>query len=113
MDKETAKKEIEKLVKDYEELRNQYGQTGYDEQQFCTHVLNKFFKALGWDVDNVENKSEYYCDVSLQYRLRSEESTKFPITHLDILLKLIPNSSLKQKLHQQHLKQKRPSSSNS
>ena len=78
MDKETAKKEIEKLVKDYEELRNQYGQTGYDEQQFCTHVLNKFFKALGWDVDNVENKSEYYCDVSLQYRLRSEESTKFP-----------------------------------
>lgn len=78
MDKETAKKKIEELVKDYDEYRNQYSKTGYSEQQFCIHVLNKFFKALGWDVDNEEKRSEYYCDVSFQYKLKSEESTKFP-----------------------------------
>jgi hypothetical protein len=91
MNKESAKNDLEKLIKDYEEHRDQYSQKGYDEHQFCTRILNRFFKILGWDVDNNENNSEYYCDVVLQYKLKSSKPT------LNFLQKL--------KLLQQNLKQ--------
>ncbi|MFH0898823.1 MAG: DNA methyltransferase, partial [bacterium] len=78
MTKESAKKEIVKLIKDYELHRNEYKQKGYDEHQFCMRILNRFFNALGWDVENNQVKSEFYCDTIFQYKLKNEKTTKFP-----------------------------------
>ncbi|MDZ4808145.1 MAG: N-6 DNA methylase [Bacteroidota bacterium] len=78
MKKEAAKKELTKLISDYEIHREQYAQKNYDEHQFCTQVLNRFFKLLGWDVENIANHSEYYCEIILQYRLKGKSSTTFP-----------------------------------
>jgi type I restriction-modification system DNA methylase subunit len=78
MIKEAARKELTKLINDYVIHREQYAQKGYDEHQFCTQVLNRFFKILGWDVENLANHSEYYCDIILQYRLKGKDSTTFP-----------------------------------
>ena len=78
MTKEAAKKEIEKLVNDYELHRNEYKQKGYDEYQFCIRILNRFFNALGWDVENKLNKSEWYCDTIFQFKLKNKDTTKRP-----------------------------------
>ena len=78
MKKEAAQKDLAKLLSDYEIHREQYAHKSYDEHQFCTQVLNKFFKILGWDVENVANHSEYYCEIILQYRLKGKNSTTFP-----------------------------------
>lgn len=78
MSKEAAKREIATLIKDYEMHRDEYKRKGYDEHQFCLRILNKFFTALGWDVNNDGNKSEFYCDTIFQFKLKHEKTTKFP-----------------------------------
>ncbi|MBI4647668.1 MAG: hypothetical protein HY738_14045 [Bacteroidia bacterium] len=78
MTKESAKKEIEKLIKEYELHRDEYKLKGYDEHQFCIRILNRFFDALGWDVENKLVKSEFYCDSIFQFKLKGEKTTKFP-----------------------------------
>jgi hypothetical protein len=145
MTPELAKKELAKLISDYEEHREQYHQKGYDEiilmlfefagkkpkvpnskpqaprksaqggflgtwdlglgtwnlelihckfkfveYTFRNEIINRFFKILGWDVDNPENLPEYNRDVIIHYKLKGKKSATRPDYAFGLLAALKP-----------------------
>jgi len=54
---------IKELVARFEEHKEAYTQGRYNETQLRRDFLDPFFKALGWDIDNEQGKSEAYRDV--------------------------------------------------
>jgi len=88
--KNEAKKELAKLISDYEENRDQYFKSDYDEIRFRNDIINRFFKILGWDVDNTENLPEYNRDVIIHYKLKGKKSTTRPDYAFGLLAKLKP-----------------------
>ena len=49
----TAPNEIKELVEKFERNLDAYKNPSYMEEQLKQEFINPFFKALGWDVDNV------------------------------------------------------------
>lgn len=78
MSRETARKEIEKLVERFDEHYHSYQDTRYDEAKTRLDFINKFFKALGWDVDNEAGRSEAFRDVVVEFKTKIKGRTKSP-----------------------------------
>jgi predicted type IV restriction endonuclease len=61
-------------------LRRQPGSplSQYNETQVRREFLDPFFKALGWDIDNVQGFAEAYKDVIHEDQIRIAGATKAP-----------------------------------
>jgi hypothetical protein len=78
MKKESAKKKIKELVERFESHLEEYKNKNYDEEQTKTDFIAPFFEALGWDVFNKQNLSEYFREVVVEDRVRHEGRIKKP-----------------------------------
>ncbi|HUM48551.1 MAG TPA: hypothetical protein PLD84_16580, partial [Chitinophagales bacterium] len=78
MSKESARKEIEKLIDVFEEHYNSYHATSYDEAKTRLDFINKFFKAFGWDVDNEAGAYEAYREVVVEDRFKAAGRSNAP-----------------------------------
>jgi len=76
--KEEAKQELIKLIQTFRNNLDQYKLPTYKEAQVRKEFIDKFFKFLGWDVDNNEGNSEQYKDVINEDALKIEGNTKAP-----------------------------------
>jgi predicted type IV restriction endonuclease len=54
---------ILELVERFERNKKSYMSPSYNETQLREEFINPFFEALGWDVRNVEGRTEAYKDV--------------------------------------------------
>ena len=64
------------LVERFERNRDEYTSGKYNETQLRNEVLNPFFEALGWDVDNRQGYAEAYKDVIHEDAIRIGAATK-------------------------------------
>jgi len=76
--KEEARKEVERLVKIFKDNFKQYKLPSYKEAHVRKDFIDKFFMALGWDVDNEQAASEQFREVISEDALKIEGSTKAP-----------------------------------
>jgi len=58
-----APKEVLKLIERFDRNRDAYRSSDYNEAQVRLELINPFFKALGWDVDNEQGYAEAYKEV--------------------------------------------------
>ncbi len=58
-----APQEIIDLVDRFERNREAYQSGKYNEMQLRREFIDPFFKALGWDVENISGFAEAYKDV--------------------------------------------------
>ncbi len=58
--KETAHQIISELVQRFEEQKDSYKKTEYNETLARRDFIDPFFKALGWDIDNSQGYAEAY-----------------------------------------------------
>ncbi|GHT35218.1 hypothetical protein FACS189427_04040 [Planctomycetales bacterium] len=73
LSKEEARQEIAKLVEQY---RNQSGTVEgaeYNETQVRCDYLNRFFSALGWDLDNAQGFAESFREVIQEFAVDVED----------------------------------------
>jgi type I restriction-modification system DNA methylase subunit len=80
-------KDIQSLVRKFEQDKNHYLQKGYNEAQVRIDFLNPFFQALGWDIENKAHKPPQERDVIVElspetslrpdYNFRINGNTKF------------------------------------
>lgn len=73
-----APREITKLVARFEQQLDAYKSGQYNETQVRREFLDPFFKALGWDIDNVQGFAEAYKDVVHEDQIRIAGDTKAP-----------------------------------
>jgi hypothetical protein len=73
-----APSEIEELVERYRANRADYEAGGYKETRVRREFIDHFFRALGWDVDNVAGYAEAYKDVVHEDALRIGTSATAP-----------------------------------
>ncbi len=59
----TAPKEINRLIERFQENRDVYCSSQYNEAQARIEFIDPFFKALGWDMTNEKGYAEAYNDV--------------------------------------------------
>jgi len=78
MDKESAKREVIKLVQIFRDNINQYKLSTYKEAQVRKEFIDKFFKLLGWDIDNEQGFSEQFKEVINEDAIKIEGNTKAP-----------------------------------
>ncbi len=57
-------REIRDLVERFQRNREAYKNPKYNETQVRREFIDPLFKALGWDVDNVQGYAEAYKDVA-------------------------------------------------
>ncbi len=69
---------IKDLANRFENNRDAYHSSGYNETQLRREFLDPFFKALGWDVDNEQGYSEAYKDVIHEDQIKVGGGTKAP-----------------------------------
>ncbi len=74
----SAPKEIEELVERFQRYQENYKSSQYNETQVRREFVDPFFKALGWDVDNVQGYAEAYKEVIHEDAIRVEESARAP-----------------------------------
>jgi hypothetical protein len=73
-----APETIRQLVQRFEEHREAYRLSKYNETQLRREFLDPFFEALGWDVFNKAGYAETYKDVVHEDSLDVEGATKAP-----------------------------------
>jgi hypothetical protein len=73
-----APKEVRDLVKRFEQNSEAYLSGQYNETQLRREFLDPFFKALGWDIDNVSGYAEAYKDVIHEDAIRIGGFIKAP-----------------------------------
>ena len=78
MDKETAKKEVVKLVQIFKDNINQYKLSTYKEAQVRKEFIDKFFTLLDWDIDNKAGNSEQFKEVVNEDAIKIGGNTKAP-----------------------------------
>lgn len=78
MDFETSKKEIGELVKEFGRHEHYYKSKDYDEENAKINFINKFFIALGWDVNNDLNVAPQYRDVIFEDKVEINGKKKAP-----------------------------------
>jgi adenine-specific DNA-methyltransferase len=76
--KEEAKEELKKLVDRFNENIDQYKRKTYLEAHVRKEFIDKFFKILGWDVDNDRGLPEQYKEVINEDSLKISGKTKAP-----------------------------------
>lgn len=74
----SAPKEILRLVDQFEQNFDSYKSGHYNEAQLRSEFLDPFFKALGWDMDNVQGLAEAYKDVVHEDAIRIGGAVKAP-----------------------------------
>jgi predicted type IV restriction endonuclease len=78
MDKETAYKKISELVNRFEEHKESYQNSDYNETKTRRDFIDPFFKAIGWDIDNEQGLAEAYREVIHEDKLKIDDTTKAP-----------------------------------
>ena len=78
LDKEQAKEEISRLVQVFKDNFRQYKLPTYKEAQVRIEFIDKFFKTLGWDVDNKQEFSEQFKEVVSEDAIKIGGNTKAP-----------------------------------
>ncbi|MCL2073349.1 MAG: Eco57I restriction-modification methylase domain-containing protein [Marinilabiliaceae bacterium] len=76
--KEEAIIKIKSLVQRFDEQKEFYKKTDYNETQTRRDFIDPFWKALGWDVDNENGYAESYREVIHEDRIKIGKETKFP-----------------------------------
>lgn len=86
-DLQSFRKDVEALVRKFEQDKHHYLAKGYPEAQVRIDFLNPFFDALGWDIENKAHKPPHERDVIVElspetslrpdYNFRINGSTKF------------------------------------
>ncbi|MCG2718029.1 MAG: N-6 DNA methylase [Nanoarchaeota archaeon] len=76
--KEDAKQEVAKLIQTFKDNIKQYKLSTYKEAQVRKEFIDKFFKALGWDIDNEQGNSERFKEVISEDSIKIEGKTKAP-----------------------------------
>ena len=76
--KEEAKKEIVILIETFKDNINQYKLQTYKEAQVRKEFIDKFFKLLGWDIDNEQGFSEQFKEVINEDAIKIQGNTKAP-----------------------------------
>lgn len=69
------KLQIHTLVKKYEQNRDFYCSSRFNETELRNQFLDPLFEALGWDIRNVANRSTSEREVLLEESLRENAST--------------------------------------
>ena len=75
---ESSRKEIEKLVKQFQENEHIYKTVAFDEENAKVKFISKFFKILGWDVDNELGFAPQYADVEFEDTIHIKGKAKAP-----------------------------------
>ena len=78
INKEEAKKEVSKLIKTFKDNIKQYKLSTYKEAQVRKEFIDKFFKFLGWDIDNKQGFSEQFKEVINEDAIKIQGNTKAP-----------------------------------
>ena len=73
-----APEEIIKLVEKFERNYEAYKNPSFKEENIKQEFINPFFKALGWDVDNVADAAPQYRDVIFEDSIKVAGGTKAP-----------------------------------
>jgi predicted type IV restriction endonuclease len=76
--KETAHQIISDLVQRFEEQKDSYKKTEYNETLARRDFIDPFFKALGWDIDNSQGYAEAYREVIHEDKIKIGSATKAP-----------------------------------
>src|SRR5690606_21377475 len=76
--KQQALNKIKSLVERFDEQKEFYKKTDYNETQTRRDFIDPFFKALGWDVDNENGYAESYREVIHEDRVKVGNATKAP-----------------------------------
>lgn len=76
--KEQAQEKIASLVNRFEEQKDFYKKTDYNETLTRRDFIDPFFKALGWDIDNENGYAESYRQVIHEDRVKVGKATKAP-----------------------------------
>ena len=71
-------REVSKLVERFDENRESYRSSEYNEAQVRLELINPFFKALGWDMYNEAGYAEAYKDVVHEDAIKIGGVTKAP-----------------------------------
>ena len=74
----SAPHEIIELVERFDRYLENYKSGQYNETQVRREFVDPFFKALGWDLDNVQGYAEAYKEVIHEDAIRVEESARAP-----------------------------------
>ena len=69
---------ITELVERFDEHREAYTAPQYNETQVRREFIDPFFKALGWDIDNVRGHAEQYKDVVHEDAIKIGGNVKAP-----------------------------------
>ena len=78
LSKEEAKERVKALVDIFKANYEQYKLQTYKEERVMKEFIDKFFIALGWDVNNEAGDSEQFKDVINQDAIKIGTSTKAP-----------------------------------
>ena len=73
-----SKQQISKLVEIFTANLEQYNNPNYKEAHVRKEFIDKFFTALGWDVNNDEGRSEKYKEVINEDAIKIGGRTKAP-----------------------------------
>ena len=76
--KEKALERIKELVSNFDEQLDSYKKADYNETLTRIDFINKFFKALGWDVDNDQGFSPSYREVIHEDKIQIDGVRKAP-----------------------------------
>ena len=86
-DLQSFTKDVQSLIRKFEQDKNHYLQKGYPEAQVRIDFLNPFFTTLGWDIENKALKPPHERDVIVElspetslrpdYNFRINGNTKF------------------------------------
>lgn len=76
--KEQAFEKIKSLVERFEEQKEFYKKSEYNETQTRRDFIDPFWKALGWDIDNENGYAESYREVIHEDRVKVGGATKAP-----------------------------------
>ncbi len=69
---------IKELTKKYEENKKYYTSPEYNEENTKIEFINPLFEALGWDIQNKQQHSPLYKEVTFEDKLQTTQGTKAP-----------------------------------
>ena len=74
----SAPKELIDLVQHYENNRDTFLNSSYNETQTRIELIDPLFELIGWDMSNTQGFSEEYKEVVHEDRVRIEGKVKAP-----------------------------------
>ena len=76
--KDQAHKKITSLIERFDEQKDFYRRSDYNETLTRRDFIDPFFKALGWDIDNEQGYAESYREVIHEDKIKIGGATKAP-----------------------------------